>query len=253
VALARYATGNLNWVPRKLGGGEDWFVIFRDFWMGRVAASCRLYYLRRKRKELVSQIAKTLGVARLPTIPGAEHLNLKHSLSFALLKGFAGTVLEQIHRPLKILYLSGEFYKEQNQQEFTDSFDAVSRLGNRIGKYERQFLPDGEIGNRILEARSDPNGVSARQRRLAEVSSDVDRAILQTVDSSIAQVHSLISVLTGVTTGKPGERYDTLSNLDTIGGGENRQLIAAWKRAAERIQEVWSLLCETRDVELAKH
>ena len=51
--------------------------------------------------------------------------------------------------------------------------------------------------------------------------------------------------------GQPGEKYDTLSNLETIGGSENKHLLESWQEASETLGQAWSLLCEIRDIELA--
>jgi hypothetical protein len=251
VAIVRYATENLNWLPRRQGGGEDWFLLYKEFWSARVSRACRAAYLERKRHDLRVRATAMFGLARLPDVAGVQELELKHTLSLQFLKGFSQTMFEGSHRPLKLVYLNGRFYKDQNRQEYTDVFDFVSNLGERVRAFEREFEPGGRFAGRLQDASAEVGRQRGGQRGLRDLRREAEGSGRAVVDQAIARIHSLVSLLGGILHGQPGEPYDTLSNLDSIGGRENKSLIESLKEVSARIGEAWGLLCEIRDVEIA--
>ena len=86
---------------------------------------------------------------------------------------------------------------------------------------------------------------------MRELRQEADGMARALTDQAIGQLHALVSLLNGVLHGESGERYDTLSNLEQLGGRENKTLLADVEAASSRIAEAWNLLCEIRDVELA--
>ena len=70
------------------------------------------------------------------------------------------------------------------------------------------------------------------------------------MDQAIVKLHSLIQLMGGLIDGQAGGRYDTLSNLEEIGGPEGKALLGRLWEIVVRIQEAWTLLCEIKDNEV---
>jgi hypothetical protein len=62
-------------------------------------------------------------------------------------------------------------------------------------------------------------------------------------------INTLNLVISGILNGEPGARYDTLSNLNSVGGRSNRYLISSLERTVEYFSQGLDLLIELRDLE----
>jgi len=49
-----------------------------------------------------------------------------------------------------------------------------------------------------------------------------------------------------------GEKYDTISNIGSIGGRENLALVKSWKIVLKQIEQTLVIINEIKDLELAK-
>jgi len=239
IPVVRYINEDLGYRPRELGGGEDWFVLFKDFWKKRLEASYREFLNHRKRLRLTEEALKLLGRAKLPEVSGFAEENSRHTLSLSFLRAFTESLFKRLYKPLRMVIMNGRFYKEENRQDFTAACDCLNRIEERIAQLETKQAPGGEF--EFLKSGERSTKQEAAQR--------ASREALALIEECGGRVHKLTLVLDGILHGKPGAPFDTLSNLTTLGGQENKPLLAALNRALEQLEESRSLLAAMRDLE----
>lgn len=206
LTLVKVLTGKINYRPLERGGGEDWYNQFKQYGRGRVDESFRLFLDVRRKDELGEEITTVLSPVPLP-IP--EGKNIRDCSVFLIglvfLRTFFQTVfLSKYNRPLRILLLEGGFYKEENRKEYTEAFGNLLKLNDEIGKV---FPPDGW------------ESLTPNQKEALE------SQVLKWSEQFRDSLQSVVRVLDGVLFGEAGGRYDTLSNLGSIGGRGNAQLL----------------------------
>ncbi len=258
VLVVRYVTEQLDFSPFREGGGEDWFVLYRDYWRTRVERSYRRFLSERNRERLAEQAARQLGRIRLPELETyrSNHFGrdilVRHALSMAFLRGFTQGPFSRMVRPLKLIVINGDFYKEDNRHAFTDAFNFVSKLEETIDALERRLGPEGDLRSRIQEVRNRPGGDEKRRlREIEEILSWADVEAKAIAEQSVEQMRSLAVHLDGILHGEPGAQHDTLANRTTLGGSENPELRAAWERARETLEASTLVLEEILTLELA--
>ena len=110
--------------------------------------------------------------------------------------------------------------------------------------------PRGSLRAAIQEAKSQALGQRLRKKRIADILTRADGHVRTLLDTFLEQVENLKALLYGILKGQPGDRYDTLVNLNKIGGRENRDLREAWLRALEKTDRASSLLRKIRELEI---
>lgn len=206
LTLVKVVTGRINYRCIERGGGEDWFNQFKQYWRARLDEVFRTFLDIRRKDEL----GREMNTLFYPTaLPIPERKNTRDCSIFFLglvfLRAFFQTLFQtKYNRPLRILLLEGMFYREGNRKEYTEAFGNLLKLGEEL---EKSILPD--------------SWESFPSNQKESIEAQIVRWTEQLHDS----LQSLVRVLDGVLYGEAGSRYDTLSNLGSIGGRGNAQLL----------------------------
>jgi hypothetical protein len=255
--ILRFVSHDPYYLPRIGGGGEDWFLLYQEFWRRRVHQGYLDFVDERLRGRLKKRCQELLQTGTLQE-PENYHSGrfgadtpVRHSLSLAFL-GQLARVFTELHRPLKLIYLNGEFFKEENRRAYTDAFDFLDRLGGGIAALEERLGPAGDLRAAIQEIRSAQLGRRLQSLRIREVLARADIDARSLAEEARTQAGSMAALLRGILKGRPGDRYDTIANLKSLGGRENRQLAAAWDRAMRLSEAAHDLLEEIVSLELRR-
>jgi len=253
--IIKYITHDVDFMSRKSGGAEDWFFAFKDYWINRIERAYLDFTLRKKRKQLMESTNAFLGIGSFEEFgrgligvsDGA--LEVKYRLSLSFMKRFAAGIFRRVSRALGVIYLNGEFYKEQNRKEFTDSYEFLKRLEEKIASLEKRLQSGGDWASRIEDVQKQTISLKQRQEKIQTIQSELEQDSLSILDGVIKELNNLVMLLGGILHGEPGARFDTLSNFGSLGGRNNRVLVTTWERALDEFSEALNMLVELKEVE----
>jgi hypothetical protein len=242
--ILRCAARDMNYSPKPIGGGEDWFVVYRDYWKHRAETLFAEYYKERKRRE-EDQIFKTF-------LNGLEMIGMKNAASDANNDGFPLpeerilsfllTFHEAVFRMefdpvLEPILMEGEFLKKQNLTEFTESYTVLKNLADSINKLDEEMSPAGDFGVRYNQARQEMSSLPVKRRKVQivvdDASAQAQRIIVRTKDAVV----SMINLLGGILDRSNDGNYGALINISRL-GDENFEgkLKTVWKKLTTAIQ-----------------
>jgi hypothetical protein len=257
-AILRCLTRDPGYLPAAAPAGEEWLPLLKEFWRQRIHESYLDFFHRRLSQQLQGACVKFLWGKPLPELDNyrpdkfGAGTPVKHGLSMAFLMSFHRSRFVPLARALKLIYLNGEFYKEDNRKAYTDAFLFLSDTDKSIGRLEQRLGPQGDLRAQIQEAKGERLTSSRRLGRIRGILARADEDARQLLDSAVEQLESMKQLLYGILKGKPGDRFDTLMNFSTLGGAENKALVAAWSRAYEQAGQALNLLHEIRDLEISR-
>ena len=255
-SLLRLLTRDPGYRPAPRRSTTDWFSSFKEFWRQWVHHRYLEFYHSRTRSTLISEALEFLDSVSLPTMLNyrAEKFGgdtpVQHELSLSFIKGFLQTVFPLLSRSLKLIYLNGEFYKEDNRHAYTDAFVYISETEAKIEELESSLGPQGELRAAIQEVKGQALGERLRRKRIADILARADGQARALLDAFFEQIENLKALLYGILKGQPGDRYDSLVNLNKLGGRENSELRKAWIRALEKSDRATTLLRRIRELEI---
>lgn len=256
VSILRYTKGNLDYSPQKRGGGEDWFVIYKDFWHHRLDSRYKEFYWQRNHERLKNEAADFIGSYNLPQVftnrAAWPDGRVNYCLSFSFLKAVLEKIFQKQQRVLKLIFLKGEFYKEENRQAFTDTLEAISNIDTRILLLAGSLEPDGEPGGRIKKIYDETVKTESDKQIIQEIFIQVNKDALAIIEQAGAHLQAMAHILAGILHGEPGSQFDTLSNLASIGGRENKKLISSWHDILDQITQSMNLLTEIKELESSR-
>jgi hypothetical protein len=255
-SLLRLLTRDPGYYPAAHPSAGDWFSCFREFWRQWVHHRYLEFYRSRTRSTLISEALEFLNCKSLPDLANYRadkfggDIPVQHELSMSFIAGFMKHVFAPLSRSLKIIYLNGEFYKDENRSAYTDAFVYLSGVENKIEELESMLGPQGSLRAAIQQVKGQALGQRLKRKRIVDILVRADSEARTLLDGFLEQIENLKALLYGILKGQPGDRHDTLVNLNKIGGRENRDLRKAWMRALENTDQAAGLLKKIRELEI---
>ena len=256
LTLSRLVLRNIEYVPEKAGGGEDWFVLFKQFWYQRFDQKMRSYSEAYKRDQLIDSAKEFLKQDTLPEVKyynkfGSEYqLQPRYLKTLGLIRGFMDTVfISEMNSPLKLVLIDGEFYKEQNREEYNDAYNGLIWINDRLDGLELSLSSEGEFGRRVEAVNNEASTERQRIGKVKQLISSVDAQAEELIGKTIAFVTQLKNVITGILYGDMGGRYDTLSNFGYIGRNENKNLQQKLSNINKKLEAFLEILSQLYDAE----
>ena len=254
--LLKICAQNIGYVPERLGGGEDWYALYRKFWENRVDATMEEYTFRTSQQTLSREACKLLDMDVLPSLPHytssvfEEELSVRYEMTMAFLFHFIERLfLIEMNNVLKIFIVDGDFYKSANRQEFTNSYEGLVNTFEIIKQFDGDLSPTGEMGRELELARGELTQLSARYKKIRGIIGSADLDADKIINSCRDHLLLLVSIVKGILFGESGGRYDTLSNISYIGGSDNSSLINRLNITLKQIEEAQRILNELYDLE----
>ena len=250
--LLRLASGKVNIFFKPFtGGGEEWRVSVRAYYKRMLRGVIRRSTISARHGRCVVDALGVLGKERLTFLPHYRSsqksvgLRAVYKDSAAFLREFIGLLFSrELNPPLKQVLIDGEFYKEQNSTDYSESYNGLRLLGEALDETERYLSSAGNEGRRntAMAAKTVPQ--TGREKRMAMITLEADDMIRPLLYRGQELLQGLASVLHGILYGEKGGRYDTLSNLGYIGGRRNEELMRLLEEGYARIDAAQAVLTE---------
>jgi hypothetical protein len=223
--LLRCANRDMGLSPQEISGGEDWFLVYREYWKRHIEMLFADYMRFRRQRELVNSFRyffkganlKVLDNVVSDTNPDGLPIPEAMSLSF-LLTFYTAVYMSDINKILRPILIDGEFYKRENRTEFTESYNELIKLEDEIKKFEMDISPAGDYGKRYIQARQDMSSLPIKRRKIQLVLQDASGKAQKIIEHVRTAIRVMINVLNGILK-KDGEgKYDGLGNMSHLAG-----------------------------------
>jgi hypothetical protein len=253
--VIRCSTRDMTHAPREISGGEDWFMVYRDYWKRRVDSLFSDYAKSRRYKEMMNSFrdflkGKSLRVlenAQADDVPDGFPLTGSFALSF-LLTFYSVVFLPDINKILRPILIDGEFKLKENRIEFDECYNNLIKLEDEIRKLNREIAPTGDYGERYAQARQDMSALPVKRRKIQLVCDEASQDAGRIVEQAVFASRGMINLLGGVMGQETNARYGALGNLTKIAGKEN-QFNTGLAETVRQFQKVISIL---EDIELTE-
>lgn len=241
--LCAWLQGNPSWVPSSsLAPVDEWVTLYRRFWQNRLDSAFEVFVRQRKVRIVVSEACRFLEITPdefgkdpfyPPIFPGRLPTRGEQTLEFLRL------FLERIFIPkmnptLKIVLLEGDFYKRHNRNTFTDCYNTVLQIPDQLVAFQRRFGPEGEWGQRLQTIRQEDSD-EITQPLIKEIFLSAGDWVEGFLSPTLAVFATFQEVLEGLVKGDTGGRFDTLANMNLIGGKPTGVL----RRELETVTRRW--------------
>ena len=256
IKILKYAKRDINYRPSRPAGGEDWFTRYRGFWEDRVGEKYKAFVEENRREVLIEDAKEFLEVHDFPFLDNytTEWMDtkvpLRYRFSVGFLKAFIHLyILDRLNRPIKLILIDGEFYKDQNRRDFTDAYNGLLQIDEQVKSLERDLGIRGNVRRQLEEIEKEIIPIPLKKKKMRQALAKLEGDASQIVHAGFQNIKLLHDVLYGVLHGQVGGRFDTLANLGHLGGRENVAVKRNISEAVSCIRKALDLLDELTKVE----
>jgi hypothetical protein len=252
--ILRCGTRELSWEPKELPGGEDWFAVFKSYWVSSTRAKFAAWMLERRNKELSEGLRDFfVDIEMIPLEYAASEQNEDAvPVDGGLALSFLLTFHQKIFMPEMILVIrpiliDGEFYKRDNRVEFTESYNVLIKLDDTINDFDHSLSPAGDIGKLWAQAEAEVQSITIRKRKVHGLLEEVDTQVEKITSSAYSALTSMDKILNDIVSQNAGAKQEMLTNLAAI-QGTGTQFIEGLNSAVTNIYNAVKLLDSMRAV-----
>ena len=253
--LLKTLAEDIQYAPRPVSGGDDWFRIFQTFWKERLTIRYRIWSDRKRLSELLRGLTVLWGLDLIPLVPGyrgvdfPDNIQPRHESSFAAVRMLFLEVFQgRLYHALNLIKIDGKFYKKDNRREYDEVFGRFLKIPDKIRSFENRLRPEGEYGIRHAELRREAMTGEDTVDRLKDLVLHLDRESQNIVIPLIGELKAMGRLLKGILEGSGGS-YDTLSNMSEIGGQGNNTFRVNLQEVKNIVENSSNLLSDLVEIE----
>jgi hypothetical protein len=246
--LLRCASRDISLKPQSVSGGEDWFLVYREYWKRHIEGMFADYMRFRRHRDLLNSFRYFLKGANLKILDNVvsdanpEGLPIPEAFSLSFLLTFYSAVfMGDINKILRPVLIDGEFYKRENRAEFTEAYNELIKLEDDIKKFEMNISPSGDYGKRYMQAKQDMSSLPLKRRKIQMVLEEASGEAQKIIDHVRGAIQTMIKILNGILGKDSGGKYDTLGNLSRF-SGKNPAFTAGMAESVQQFQKTLQLL-----------
>ncbi len=258
VKLTRVVKDDPDWSPKPASAADDWVILYREFWKGRVEGSFRKFKAIRARCALDNEIDAFVGAAgraqyqalgsRAESVPP---ITRAATLQF-LAAFYSGVFVAHCNRPLKVVLVDGEFYKRDNRVEFADAYSELLKIEDEVRRLDGRLSPVGDLSEAYVAAKNEMIAVPIKKRKIetAVMSAEIEAERIE--KEIVDALRTMVAILRGVLSGDAGGHYDSLSNLGSLDGKNNKEFLKTLEKAKSLMEKALTLhaaLAQTADAD----
>lgn len=256
LTIGKIIFGDYSWNVDEVGGGEDWFLKFKDQWKAIFDQQWNSWLKARKKREMEKKLSMSFSLNEFPELPYSPWRTLWGGLPFTIelstrLLVWLGTKQNPIFQDvLNKISLEGVFFKKKTRETFAFVLHEFDSLGLKLDNFAKNLAPDGEIGCVFRRAKE-------AQVRTVNLQSSVDSTILTMENNVRAWIKSMcenykicLQILAAIL-GKTDERgYRGLENFETLDGANHENYIKELEETYKKLETSFALLAETEVLDI---
>ncbi|MCL1814534.1 MAG: DUF5312 domain-containing protein [Treponema sp.] len=223
--LLRCITRNPGYAPKNIGGGEDWYVVYRDRWKFRVEENFLSFTRTKRQRDIQNSLRyffKGANLKMLDNMGSTQNpmgINVRGNFSLSFLQTFYSVIfMGEINKYLRPILIDGEFIRRENRTEFTESYNNLIKLDDIISRFDHAISPEGDYGKRYVQAKNDMSSLPIKRRKVQIVVEEAAHDAGQIIGETREALEGMFKILEGILKKNADEKYDTLSNFFFFAG-----------------------------------
>jgi hypothetical protein len=222
--LLRCMSRNMDISPRNIGGGEDWFAVYREHWKRLIDEQFSVFIKNKKQNDMQNSLRYFLKGNSLKMLENmgsesnAAGVPVREAFCLSFLKTFYTVVfMGEINKILRPILLDGEFIKKENRTEFAEYYNTIIKLEDLIQHFDQLLSPGGDIGKRYSQAKAEITSLPFKRRKIQIVLQEASKIARGIIDQTRDAMEGMMMILGGIIKKSVDEKYDSLSNPAIFG------------------------------------
>lgn len=258
-ALGKVVFNDYDWQIENYAGAEDWFVRFKEEWKVVFDERWENWLRDRKKAQLAGILQSKFGVAHFPELPYRPWTKLWGGLTFrcemtgGFLYWFATEKYEEIIGILNVLVLEGVFLNNDNRAELSEALNRFADINHQVQLFGESLSEKGSIGTSFAKIISEHVRTVKNQGIINSIMLNAETSVRNWGTNFCDSCRKIEKILHGILDeDKTDKNYESIQNLMTIKGRENRAYRDSLQKVREQLAECKNILTEIEPLDLPK-
>lgn len=258
-ALGKVIFSDYDWQIETFGGAEDWFVKFKEEWKIVFDERWESWLRDRKKSQLADVLMENFGILSFPELPYRPWANLWGGVPFrcemtgGFLYWFATVKYEEVMGVLNVLVLEGVFLNNDNRAEFSEAMNKFAEINHQVQLFGESLNEKGSVGSVFAKLIADHVRTLKGQNMVNSIILNAETSVRGWESSFCDCCRTIEKVLAGILDDeKTDKKYESIQNLMTIRGRENRAYRDNLQAEREVLLESHKILAEIEPLDLPK-
>lgn len=258
-ALGKVIFSDYDWQIETFGGAEDWFVKFKEEWKIVFDERWESWLRDRKKSQLADVLMEKFGILSFPELPYRPWTNLWGGVPFrcemtgGFLYWFATVKYEEVMGVLNVLVLEGVFLNNDNRAEFSEAMNKFAEINHQVQLFGESLNEKGSVGSVFAKLIADHVRTLKGQNMVNSMILNAETSVRGWESSFCECCRTIEKVLAGILDDeKTDKKYESIQNLMTIKGRENRAYRDNLQAEREVLLESRRILAEIEPLDLPK-
>lgn len=258
-ALGKVIFSDYDWQIETFGGAEDWFVKFKEEWKIVFDERWESWLRDSKKSQLADVLMENFGILSFPELPYRPWANLWGGVPFrcemtgGFLYWFATVKYEEVMGVLNVLVLEGVFLNNDNRAEFSEAMNKFAEINHQVQLFGESLNEKGSVGSVFAKLIADHVRTLKGQNMVNSIILNAETSVRGWESSFCDCCRTIEKVLAGILDDeKTDKKYESIQNLMTIKGRENRAYRDNLQAEREVLLESHKILAEIEPLDLPK-
>lgn len=259
LALGKVIFSDYEWQTDGSGGAEDWFVKFKDEWKIVFDERWESWLRDRKKSQLAEILQEKFGISEFPELPYRPWTKLWGGVPFrcemtgGFLYWFANLKYDEVMGILNVLVLEGVFLNNDNRAEFSEALNRFADINHQVQLFGESLGEKGSVGSVFAKLIAEHVRTLKGQNMVNSMILNAETSVRNWESAFCDCCRTIERVLSGILDDeKSDKKYESIQNLMTIKGRENRAYRDSLQSERELLQECRKILAEIEPLDLPK-
>ncbi|MDR0587170.1 MAG: DUF5312 domain-containing protein [Treponema sp.] len=255
--LLRCMSRDMGISPQNIGGGEDWFVVYREHWKQLIDDRFSVFIKNKRQKDMQNSLRYFFKGNSLKVLENTGNesdptdVPIKEAFCLSFLQTFYTVVfMGEINKILRPILIDGEFIKKENRTEFAEYYNTIIKLEDLIRHFDQTLSKNGDFGQRYLQAKAEMTSLPIKRRKIQIVLQEASRAAEKIIDQTKDAIKGMITVLGGIIRKSADDKYDSLANVTVF--GRPAAFFGNLQLCIDQLQKAMRLMDDINSIENAK-
>ncbi|MCL2191160.1 MAG: DUF5312 domain-containing protein [Treponema sp.] len=245
--IIRCSMRNTGYSPGQVSGGEDWFLVYRNYWRQQADNALTEYFADKKRMDIVATLEAFFGATPEPLANAASETNkdgfpLPEAFALSFLKAFHSVLLGKISGVLRPIIMDGEFTRREDRIGLTEAYNDLMYTAGNVQTLDAKMAPDGEYGKRYVLVKQETEALVFKRRKIQFVQSDVSKEAWDIISRSRDGMGKIVSLLEDIQDRSSGGENSRVANFDKLAGKTPAAFVRSVSLVAENLRQALQVL-----------
>lgn len=258
-ALGKVVFNDYDWQIGNYGGAEDWFVKFKDEWKVVFDERWEAWLRDRKKAQLAGVLCEKFGIDHFPELPYRPWTKLWGGIQFrcemtgGFLYWFATEKYDEVINILNVLVLEGVFFNTENRVELSEALNRFADVNHQVQFFGESLGVKGSVGSVFEKLISEHVRTLKGQTMVNSIILNAETSVRNWEAYFCDSCRSIERILHGILDeDKTDKSYESIQNLMTIKGRENRVYRDSLLKVRDELNECKNILAEIEPLDLPK-